>query len=89
MKYGVYCVRDRLVGYLAPQLEIADNVAIRNFAMAVNKASPDSLIGFNPKDFDLYKLGTFDSEKGSFDTIVPEFIVSGSGVVGVDYEKET
>lgn len=89
MIYGVYCVKDRLVGWLPPQLDQDDNTAVRNFAMAVKTADPKSLIGFKPKDFDLYKMGTFDSEKGVFDCGIPEFLIAGDIAKGVDrFEDE-
>lgn len=88
MIYGIYCMRDRKVGWLAPQLDRDDNCAIRTFAMTMNNAPSDSLIGFAPKDFDLYYMGKFDSEKGTFETGVPEFLVSGDMVLGDNYEKE-
>ena len=36
MKRFVYAIKDLKVGFLTPTLEIADQVAIRNFAYSMN-----------------------------------------------------
>lgn len=95
MKYGVYSMRDKQVGFTEPKLFMNDKVAVRNFAAAINNSPAGSDLGFAPGDFDLYKLGEFDTEKGIFTDSellnpgIPEFIVSGSSVYGAkDYAKE-
>lgn len=89
MKIGVFAIRDKHTGFLEPKLNINEQVAIRGFATAINNSPVGSEIGFAPGDFDLYKLGEFDSDTGMYDTHIPEFVVSGSSVVGVkSYEKE-
>lgn len=89
MVYGVYSMRDKHVGFMEPRLDVNDQSAIRNFASALKNAPAESILGFAPVDFDLYKLGTFDTEKGMYNCFgVPEFLISGSSVVGGSYEKE-
>lgn len=89
MKYGVYSMRDKHVGFTEPRLFMNDKVAVRNFAAAVNNSPAGSDLGFAPGDFDLYKIGDFESDSGAFNTGIPEFIISGSSVFGAkDYEKE-
>lgn len=89
MKYGIYVVRDAKSEFMSPTYDLNDESAIRNFAYAINNSG--SIMGFAPSDFDLYKIGYFDAQKGLFDLSdhpVPEFIVSGAsvfGVKGVDY----
>lgn len=90
MKYGVYAIRDKHVGFMEPRCNINDQVAIRGFANAINNSPVGSDLGFAPGDFDFYKLGVFDADTGMFECGIPEFLVSGSSVVGVkSYEKET
>ena len=62
MIYGIYSMRDKLDGYMGLKLEGNDNVAIRNFSILVN--DPSLSVSYNPDDFDLYKVGTFDSDSG-------------------------
>lgn len=79
---SVYCVRDSKVGFLDPVCEDNDKVATRNFAYAVNHSN--GIMGFAPSDFDLYRIGTFDTETSQLvSTIPPALVVSGSSVVGV------
>lgn len=89
MKYGIYAIRDKHVGFMEPRLSINDKVAIRGFANTINNSPVGSDIGFAPGDFDFYKLGEFDTETALFDTSIPVFLVSGSSVYGAkEYEKE-
>lgn len=89
MIYKMYCMRDKHVGFLEPRLDLDDPSAIRNFAAAVNNAPKESILGFAPQDFDLYYMGEFDTVKGTFTTVIPEFITSGSAVLGGEnFEKE-
>lgn len=82
MKYPMYCYRDQKVGFMPPQADQNDNTAIRGFAYAIN--SRDGLMNFSPKDYDLYKVGEFDTETGQLTPCTPALVVSGSSVYGVD-----
>jgi hypothetical protein len=42
------------------------NVAIRDFTDEVNREAGDNQLNRHPDDFDLYLLGTFDDNLGSF-----------------------
>ena len=61
MKYGIYSVRDKLSGYMNISLEKGDAIATRSFTTLVN--TPDTVLFANPGDYDLYKVGEFDSER--------------------------
>lgn len=84
MRYGMYVIRDTKTEFMRPTTDLNDESAIRNFTFAINNST--DIMGFAPGDFDLYKIGYFDAEKGMFDIAdypVPEFIVSGASVYGV------
>lgn len=82
MKYPMYCVRDVQVGFNSPMVDINDNTATRNFTMAVNDPN-NGVMHFSPADYDLYRVGTFDTESGLVEPEpVPVHIVSGSSVFG-------
>lgn len=86
MKYGIYAVRDKLAGYMNLAIEGNDAIACRSFGTLVN--SGNSVLSASPSDFDLYKLGSYDSESGSIESCTPSFVCSGSSVfVGVGGEK--
>lgn len=83
MILGCYVVRDHKVEFLTPTFDVNDESAIRNFAYAINNGN--GLMGFAAADFDLFKIGTFDSKKGFLDKSefpVPLLICSGSSILG-------
>lgn len=86
MVYPVFAVRDIKTSFFPPQVHQSREDAIRAFAMMVN--SPSGVMGFAPKDFDLFYVADFDTEKGEIISVQPiEFIVTGSALVGVKDEK--
>lgn len=79
MKYPIYSYRDNKVGFGNPICDMNDQSAIRGFSYAVNQNN--GLMNFSPKDFDLFKLGEFDSSTGVISSLkVPVLVVSGSSV---------
>lgn len=79
MKYPMYSIKDAKVGFTPPTCDQSDQSAIRGFGLAVNNG--DGVMNYSPNDFDLYKVGEFDSEKGTIEKMIPEFIVSASSLV--------
>ena len=78
MIYGIYSVRDKLSGYMNISLERSDALAKRSFGIIVGDS--DSVIGRNPGDYDLYRLGSFDTDSGDIHADIP-LIVAVAGVV--------
>lgn len=75
MKYGIYSYRDVKCGFMPPQCDQNDAAAIRGFSYAVNN---NNLMNFAPKDYDLFKIGEFDVEKGIIVPLeVPLILASG------------
>lgn len=82
MKVPVYSVRDVNVGFMNPMCDVNDNSAKRNFAYAINNTD---LMSFSPADYDLFRVGSFDSDTGVFDVLpIPELLVHGASVYGVN-----
>lgn len=82
MKKILYSVRDDLNDFGSVFVAPSDGFAKRDFASAVNNPGP-SAVAFSPKDFALYRLGTFDSETGLIQSEpVPVLIVRGDALVG-------
>lgn len=79
MEYPVYSIRDNKVGFGAPFLEVNDQTAIRSFGLKVNNID---VMLYSPSDYDLYSIGSFDTDKGSFKSAVPVLIKSGTSMVG-------
>lgn len=81
MIYPIYSVRDLKGDFYAPRIEQNEGSAIRWFSMTVN--TPETLTNFAPADFQLYYIGTFESDTGLITPIeLPQFIISGSSVYG-------
>lgn len=83
MKYPMFAIRDVKTTFFPPQVNQNEEDAIRGFAMMVN--NPSGVIGFAPKDFDLFKVAVFDTEKGVVEPVTPiEYVVAGSALVTPD-----
>lgn len=78
MKYPIYSYRDTKVGFMPPQCDQTEQAAVRGFGFAVN--GNNGIMNYSPADFDLYKLGEFDTETGNIEAIMPQFIVNGASV---------
>lgn len=82
MKYPVYCVRDTKVGFDTQFIVQANEpAAIRGFTYMVN--NPGNMPSFAPADFELYRIGEFETDSGVFSAQIPaEFVVNGASLVG-------
>lgn len=67
MKYGVYAVKDELVGFDRPLTFDNDAVAIRAFGTGLK--DPNSYFFSNPADFSLWLIAVYDSDDGSLDPV--------------------
>lgn len=81
MKYPIYSYRDVKSGFGSPIVDQSDVTAIRGFSYAIN--GNNGIMNFSPADFDLYKIGMYDTDTGVIiSENVPVLIVNGSSVVG-------
>lgn len=79
MTANIYAVKDNLNGFITLTLDDNDQTATRNFACAV--LNDATIIGFAPCDFDLYYLGTFDSESGCItQDKMPRLVARGANI---------
>lgn len=62
MIYGIYSVKDLKTGYLPPTYDVNDLSSMRNFEHAC--MNPDSLFFTHASDYQLFKVGSFDTETG-------------------------
>lgn len=75
----VFAVRDVLNGFLCPMIDLSNESAIRNFKYALQS---NDLMGFCPSDYDLYCLGTYNTDDGHFDALLyPDLVIRGSEAV--------
>lgn len=62
MKFGMYCVKDRKAAFGQPFHEINDAVAMRRFHNSCLQA--DSEMKNFGSDFELYRIGTYETDTG-------------------------
>lgn len=77
-KYPIYVTRDKINGFRAALLlDQNQQSAYRGFAYQINN---DQYMNYSPSDYDLFEVGTFDTESGEIESKLPEFIVNGASV---------
>lgn len=62
MRKHIFAIRDYKVGYTNLIVEENEDVAIRNLKVALR--NPDTLFHNEPKDFALFRLGSYNTETG-------------------------
>lgn len=77
MKFGLYSINDSKTGFLQPRMDMNDASAMRSFGVDCKDLK---VMNLNPADFDLYKIGVFDSDSGLIEPCIPPvFIASATG----------
>lgn len=86
MKNKLYSVKDHKFIFGEPFLSPDDATAKRYFGMIVNNSQQGrNIMNYAPADFDLFRVGEFDSEAGRVEPCWPiEFVVNGASLVGDD-----
>lgn len=72
----MYSICDKYTDYVFPFPAYSDPAAIRNFGVEINT---NPVAKEHPADFDLFKVGEFDTATGTINAYVPNQIVA-SGV---------
>lgn len=81
MTLGVYAIFDRAaLQYGAVQIYANSEVAYREFGNLMCQNSPETLARIG-RDYELYKIGDFDTESSELSDIVPVRIGSGADFV--------
>ena len=76
----MFSIRDTKTGFTPPTCDQSEQSAIRGFGFAVNNR--EGVMNYAPKDFDLFKVGEFDSDTGEIVSCMPEFIVNATSLIG-------
>lgn len=74
----ICCMRDQLSGFMNPFVATNEKIAERDFKIVINDDSQS--LYHNPQHFDLYKIGSFDTETGIISSIEPTILVTGLSV---------
>lgn len=87
MMLNVYSIRDVRSGFLTPTVDQNDYIAARNFANAIMESH--GVLFTHASDFQLFRIGEFDSDKG---VLIPaqlhELISDGAEVLRSMQQKE-
>lgn len=81
MKLHIYAIKDRATDSFGnPMFFVASGQAIRSFTDEANRQDAQNMIYAHPDDFDLYELGTFETDTGKFETKTPELKTRGKEI---------
>lgn len=78
MPTKIYAMRDALTGFMTPVFEVNDQVAIRNFAVAVHSAGSNSALSTHMQHFSLYRIGSYDHASGAITPELPFFLIDAA-----------
>ena len=82
MIHNAYSVRDTCAEtFLMPMFFLNNASAVRALGDAVNRPKEDNNFYQHPEHYQLYHIGTFDDENGSFTPVVPVFVVDCQSLV--------
>lgn len=82
MKYRVMAVRDQAVeGFGVPMFLRSVGEGERVFVDEINRADDNNQLHRHPEHFDLFLLGSFESDDGTFDVSTPTLIAVGKNCV--------
>lgn len=86
MKYPVFTIKDQCTWFWQPFVADTEAAARREFGNMICNGS--GAASFRPGDFDLYRIGEFDSEEG---TIVgetsPKWLVNGQAFKVIENDE--
>lgn len=82
MKHACFSIRDTCVGSFGiPMFFQNSAAAVRALGDVVNRPEKDNGYYQHPEHYQLYEIGSFDDESGSFEPIVPVFVVDCQSLV--------
>ena len=73
-----YVIKDEIVGFMEPVLEVNSDIAIRNFKKSMFKLlTEEELCSVPIDDFNLYEIGTFNLNSGEITSCEPKLVYTG------------
>ncbi|WNK14549.1 MAG: nonstructural protein [Microvirus sp.] len=75
----IYAIRDiKTASYANPMFEVTDGGMIRNLSDAVNSNEKGNNLYHHSDDFELFQLGTYDTETGLIEGQQPRSIITAT-----------
>lgn len=82
MNMRIFCVRDRQTDqYGTPMFLLSAGQAIRTFTDEINRKENGNALNAHPEDYDLYEVGTWNTDEAKFETHTPKQIAVGLSMV--------
>lgn len=82
MKLHMFAIRDIATTQFGnPMFLMTKGQAIRGFTDEVNRKDENNMLNKHPEDYELYELGTFETEAGTFETSSPKQVITGKEVI--------
>lgn len=79
MKFPVYAIRDKLLGFGMPILRDNDAVASRAFEYDVTRS--DSPYSAHPEDYTLFYIGEYDTDSAHINSVSPRLVSSATDFI--------
>lgn len=83
MKLGMYAIYDKMTGFMVPSFQQNDEQAIRAFKYDLNSEDMN-LIQANPEDFNLQKVGIYDTDTGIVEPVQIKILCDAGQLVRKD-----
>lgn len=80
MKLGAYAIYDKMTGYMVPSFQQNDEQAIRAFSYDLT-GEEMNLIKANPNDFQLEKVGSYDTDTGQLEGCQPVILITAGTIL--------
>lgn len=78
MIYKIFALKDRAAKVFGqPMFSVSEGGQVRAFSDEINRPDDKNMLYLHPDDFDLYRLGDYDDESGSFVSYPAELVVMG------------
>lgn len=79
MKLGIYAIRDiKTSSYGNPMFQPTDGSMIRDFSDAVNSKQEKNHLNDHSDDFELFKLGEYETDTGEITTHAPKSLITAT-----------
>lgn len=79
MKLSIYAIRDnKTASFAAPMFEPTDGSMLRNMSDAVNNTDPKNPLYHHSEDFELFRLGTYDTDTATIESHAPTAITTAT-----------
>ena len=80
MKLGMYAIYDKMTGYMVPSFQLNDEQAKRAFTYDLTQEDM-TILKANPEDFQLEKVGEYDTDTGIVIPIKPEVLLTAGNII--------